>query len=474
MASLLLLVSSAHGQAPDTLWTRMYGGPGNDYGYCLDITSDGGFIVAGSYFRQEANSDFYLLRTDDQGDTLWTRTYGGDHYDGARWVFQTLDDGYIVAGIDRSYNFGENDVQVFKTDSLGSILWARSYGGDQEDGVVAGQRIEDGGFILAGYTASFGNGSMDAWLLRLNADGDTLWTRTYGGENYDFGTSVIQTPDDGYFIVCNINYGFDDQGLTLIKTDAEGDSLWARRYFDNNEFGASVISAGDNEYLILANTLALSDEFDIRLIRIDADGDTLWTNIIGDLEIDMANSIQQTIDGGFIICGITGPYFDQDIYVLRTDPEGDTLWTKMICGRQYGNDVGNCIRQTSDGGFVLTGSLSTEDTGQEVCLIKLASDQVDIENELDEGPYHGFNFFSNYPNPFNGTTVIRYALPEPDRVKIEIFDILGRRVEALIDERRLAGYHEAVWDARNRRSGIYFFRIQAGDRSMRSKMLLLK
>jgi hypothetical protein len=430
--------------------------------------------MAGSYFQQTGNSDFYLLKTDDQGDTLWTRTYGGDHYDGSRWVYQTSDNGYFVAGIDRSYNVGENDIQVFKTDSAGNLLWNRSYGGDHEDGVATGQQTTDGGSILIGYTASFGNGSMDVWLLRLDADGDTLWTKTYGGQSFDFGTSVIQTPDEGYFVICNITYGFDDLGLTLIKTNADGDSLWSRRYFENNEFGASIISAEDNEYLILANTLALSDEFDIRLIRIEADGDTIWTKVIGGLEIDLGNSIQQTFDGGFIICGITGPYFDQDIYILKTNPDGDTVWTKTICGRQYGNDIGSCIRQTSDGGFVLTGSLSTVDANQEVSLIKLAPDQVRIEDVSDNSLSDGVYISSNYPNPFNLSTTIGFRLPEESEVAIEIYDILGRLVETLIDQKQRAGHHQITWNAMEKSSGIYFYRIRAGDHIETKRMLLLK
>lgn len=471
---MMIAVASLSAQAPDTLWTKTYGGPGNDYAHYMDITEDDGFIITGSYFQGEANSDFYLIRTDQQGNPLWTQTYGGDYYDGGRWLFQTSDNGYFVTGIDRSYNFGDNNIHVFKTDSNGNMLWAKSYGGEHEDGVAAGQPTTDGGCILIGYTASFSNGSMDVWLLRLDADGDTLWTKTYGGENYDFGASVTQTPDQGYFVICSINYGFDDQGLTLIKTDPDGDSLWARRYFGNNEFGASIIPTADNAYLILANTLASGDELDIRLIKIEDDGDTLWSKIIAGPEIVLGNSIQQSADGGFIICGSAGPYFDQDIYIVKTDSDGEIAWTKTICGRQYGNDAGNCIRQTSDGGFVLTGWLSTEDAGDDVCLIKLDSDQVGIEDEFDNWLSQGFCLSSNYPNPFNAMTIIRYGLPQPADIKIEIFDILGRRVETLIDEKQPAGYHQAMWNAEGRSSGVYFYRIQAGDIVETKRMMLLK
>jgi len=210
--SLFLIWFSIIGaQAPDTLWTRLHGGPGNDYGYWLDETSDGGFIAVGSYSWGVGDTDFYLIKTNGDGDTLWTSVFGGDYYDVCRWVYQTPDNGYIVAGLMSSDNNTDEDIYIFKTDSLGNLLWDKTYGGDQEDGVVTARPTSDGGYIVLGYTPSFGLGYMDIWLLKLDSDGDTLWTKTYGSESYDYGGSIIQEPDSGYFVLCNIFQGADNR-----------------------------------------------------------------------------------------------------------------------------------------------------------------------------------------------------------------------------------------------------------------------
>jgi hypothetical protein len=464
----------ARAQAPDTLWTKLYGGPGNDYGYWVDETGDGGFIITGSYSQGVGNTDLYLIKTGENGDTLWSTIFGGDFYDVGRWVGQTSDNGYFVAGTESRFNNTERNICVLKVDSSGNVLWNHSYGGDQEDGAVTAQTTSDGGYIVIGYTASFGLGYMDAWLVRIDADGDTIWTKTFGGGGYDSGRSVIQTPDGGYFVLCNINYGFDDTGLALIKTDANGDSLWSRRYCQNYARAVSIISTSDGNYMILANTLAFGDEFDIQLLRINENGDSLWNQVIGGFDIDMGNSIQQTADGGYVICGITGPYFDQDIYVVKTDANGDTLWSWTFNGAPYGNDLGACAKPTSDAGIILTGSLSTGNVMQEVCLIRFESEQVQVEEPVINRQPFGTGLLSNYPNPFNSSTMIEFTLPEARFVTLTVYDLQGREIRKLLNEHKRGGTHVVSFDATTTSSGVYFYRLRTGEATVTEKMLLIK
>lgn len=465
----ICVVASA--QAPDTLWSRLYGGPGNDYGYWLDITDDGGYIITGSYSLGVGNTDLCLIKTGEDGDTLWTSSYGGDFYDVGRWVYRTPDNGYFVAGTESRFNNTEKNICVLKTDSLGNILWNYSYGGDQEDGMVTGQPTSDDGYILVGYTASFGLGYMDVWLLKLNADGDTLWTRTYGNESYDYAGSVIQTPDDGYFVLCNTIYGINNR-MTLIRTDTNGDTLWSRRYLSINTSGESIIPTSDGGYMILANTLAFGDEFDIQILKIDANGDSLWTQVIGGLDIDMGYSIRQTDDDGYVICGITGPYFDEDIYVVKTDVNGDTLWSSTFAGASYGNDLGTCARPTPDGGIILTGSLSTADSMQDICLIRFESEQVDIETGVPQVPTVYLS--PNYPNPFNASTTIEFSIGRPEFVSLNIYDLLGRRIQTLVEGFLEEGNYAVTFDATGLSSGIYLYKLRAGEAAETKRMVLLK
>jgi len=193
-------------------WERTYGGPNVEWGYSVQQTSDGGYIVAG-YSGSFPVFGIYLLKTNASGDTLWTRTYGGLSWDQGNSVQQTSDGGYIVAGYTHSFGHanGWADVWLIKTNASGDTLWTRTYGGTNGDQGYSVQQTSDGGYIIAGWTNSFGAGGYDVYLIKANASGDTLWTKTYGGTNDDYGNSVQQTSDGGTS---------SQDGLTLLGQEA--------------------------------------------------------------------------------------------------------------------------------------------------------------------------------------------------------------------------------------------------------------
>jgi hypothetical protein len=210
--------------AGDTVWTRTYGGAGDDCGYSVQPTSGGGYIVTGS-----TSLHAYLVKADASGDTLWTRTYGDTVWSAGNSVQQTTDGGYIVAGF--AYSFRGNDFYLIKTDGSGDALWTRTYGGADGDVANSVQQTTDGGYIIAGGTMSFGAGNLDVYLVKTDSSGDTLWTRTYGGTSYDEGYSVRQTLDSGYIIAGRTgSFGAGSADVYLIKTSASGDTLWTRTY----------------------------------------------------------------------------------------------------------------------------------------------------------------------------------------------------------------------------------------------------
>jgi hypothetical protein len=171
---------------------------------------------AGSY-------DVYLVKTDSIGDTLWTRTYGGTTMDVGQSVAQTADGGYIVAGATFSYGAGMVDVYLIKTDSVGDTAWTRTYGDSDFDGGESVAQTSDGGYIVTGYTESYGAGMEDAYLIKADSLGDTLWTNTFGGNDEDWGYSVTQTADGGYIIAgWTSSYGAGMVDFYLIKTDPLG------------------------------------------------------------------------------------------------------------------------------------------------------------------------------------------------------------------------------------------------------------
>ena len=191
---LMLAMIGLSANAQQITFQKTYGGTGNDYANSVQQTTDGGYIIAGytASFGGDS-SHVYLIKTDSLGDTLWTKTYGGDSSDIGNSVQQTTDGGYIVAGTTNSFGAGNVDVYLIKTNSIGDTMWTKTYGGTNIDVGSYVRQTLDGGYIIARYTGSFGAGGFDVYLIKTNSLGDTLWTRTYGGTFADFGSSVQQT-----------------------------------------------------------------------------------------------------------------------------------------------------------------------------------------------------------------------------------------------------------------------------------------
>jgi hypothetical protein len=301
--------------------------------YCLSVqqTTDGGYIVAGDTRSFGAGGyDVYLIKTDSTGDTLWSRTYGGSYNDYGFSVQQTTDGGYIVAGITSSFGAGGYDVYLIKTDSLGDTLWTRTYGGSSNDDGSSVQQTTDGGYIVGGRTLSFGAGNFDVYLIKTDSIGDTLWTRTYGGSQHDDEWSVQQTTDGGY-IVAGFTYSFGaGQGdVYLVKTDSLGDTLWTRTYGGNQNddmWSVSVRQTTDGGYIVVGVTGSVN--VDVYLIKTDSLGDTLWSRTYGGPYYydDWGVAVQQTTDGGYIVAGYTESFGagDFDVMLTKLDSLGNT------------------------------------------------------------------------------------------------------------------------------------------------------
>jgi hypothetical protein len=307
----------------DTVWTRTYGGTSPEFGNSVEQTSDGGYIIAGSTGSFGAGDfDAYLVKTDASGDTVWTRAYGGTGQDHGVSVQQTTDGGYIIAGHTESFGAGDFDAYLIKTDAGGDTVWTRTYGGTGCEYGNSVEQTSDGGYIIAGDTDSFGAGSWDVYLTKTDASGDTVWTRTYGGTGEDRGYSVQQTSDGGYIVAGETtSFGADSIDVCLMKTDACGDTVWTRTYGGASaEGGHSVEQTSDGGYIIAGYTFSFgAGNADVYLIRADASGDTVWTRTYGGTGSDSGYSVQQTSAGKYIIAGDTGSFGAgfYDVYLIR-------------------------------------------------------------------------------------------------------------------------------------------------------------
>ncbi|MEO7088188.1 MAG: hypothetical protein ABIZ51_05270, partial [Bacteroidia bacterium] len=210
------------------------GGIGDNYGQSVQQTLDSGYIVAGSTSSiGYGSSDVYLFKLDTVGKVKWQHTYGGTNVDMGFSVQQTKDHGYIIAGYTNSFGAGGYDFYLVKTDSIGNLQWQKTYGGANWDFAYSVKQTTDGGYVIVGGTYSYGKGNEDVYLVKTNAIGDTLWTKTYGGSGQDEGRSVWQNTDGGYFITGFTNsFGAGEFNSYLIRTNNLGGILWTKTIGD--------------------------------------------------------------------------------------------------------------------------------------------------------------------------------------------------------------------------------------------------
>jgi hypothetical protein len=465
-------------------WTKTYGGSSYEMGYSVQQTTDNGYIITGVTTYENSSEDVWLIKTDANGDSLWTKTFGDSATDRGYSVQQTTDGGYIITGYTESYGNGSDDVWLIKTDSNGDSLWTKTFGGSDNDQGISGQQTSDGGYIISGYTGSE-NGWNDVWLIKTDSNGDSLWTKTFGGNFNEVASSVQQTTDAGYIISgYTDSYGNGSDDVWLIKTDSNGDSLWTKTFGGGlHDRGSSVQQTTDGGYIITGYTQSFGNgnvsDADTWLIRTDENGDSLWTKTFGGSDNDQGQSGQQTSDGGYIISGYTKSYGNgsYDVWLIKTDSNGDSLWTKTFGGSYI--EQSYSVQETVDGGYIITGYTQSFGNGNyDVWLIKTDSEGYLSTQTAIELPIK-FTLYQSYPNPFNPKTTINYDLLENSLVNITIYDMMGRVVNTLINGSQTAGYKSIQWNATNDEgkpasAGLYLYTIQAGKFRQTKKMLLLK
>jgi hypothetical protein len=315
----------------DTLWTRTFRGTNNNYSNSVQQTVDGGFIIGGSTnsFSTGGNDDVYLIKTNATGDSIWTKAYGGVFSEGGSCVQQTADNGYIIVGSTNSFGAGSYDVYLIKTDAIGDTLWSKTFGGAANDIGYSVQQTTDGGYIITGYTWSYGVGNNNVYLIKTDSTGTLSWSKTFGGANYDQGYSVKQTADGGYIIAGTTrSFGAGNSNIYLIKTDTYGLLLWSRTFGGTNYDQAWFVQqTTDGGYIISGTTESFgAGPNDAYLIKTDANGDTLWTKTIGGASDEQGLSVKQTPDGGYIMAGTTSYSFGfgTDVYLVKTDNSGNS------------------------------------------------------------------------------------------------------------------------------------------------------
>lgn len=326
-------------------WEINVGGSENDYVKFIQQTNEGGYIVVGSSISTDGdvsnnhgNFDYWIVSLDQNGNIVWEKSIGGTGFDSPKYVEQTSDGGYIVCGDSKSNdgdvggNNGSYDYWVVKLDAEGEILWEKNYGGSNGDYAWSVRQTIDGGYIVSGYSASSdgdvsdNNGGADYWILRLDNSGEIIWNKNLGGSGSDLARYIQESSDGGYIVA-----GF--------STSNDGD-------VSGNNGGA-----------------------DYWIVKLDNNGEITWEKSLGGSNDEIGWTVEEVLSGGYIVCGYSSSN-DGDIeennglsdyWIVRLDSEGEIIWEKNYGGHE--NEYANSIKQTVDGGFIVAGNSESNGSG---------------------------------------------------------------------------------------------------------------
>jgi len=334
----------------DIEWQRSYGGNDWDEGLDIQKTDDGGYIAVGQTRSfGSGNHDFWILKLNSSGQIEWQHTYGGPEWDTARSVHQTNDNGYIVAGNTRSFGSGLDDLWILKLDSTGQVEWQRTHGGVMSENMACIRQTQDGGFIFAASSYSYGPGPLGIWIQKLSPSGQIEWQFSYGGIDSDSVRAIQQTTDGGYIVLCrSYSFGIGLSDYLVLKLDQSGNIEWQRTLggplWDTPQ---SVHQTGDGGYILAGDTYSFgAGEADCYILKLDSMGNLEWEHVYGGPGYDSAQFIQQTEDEGYLIAGTSTSFGsgDSSFMMFKISPEGEI---DQSCGST---------------GFIIGNSNSTQST----------------------------------------------------------------------------------------------------------------
>ena len=451
-------------------WQKCYGGISYEQANAVELTDDGGFILAGwsqSFEGLVADNhgvnDYWVVKTNSEGEIVWTKSIGGSGNDYCRDIVKMTDGGYLLVGHsysnddDVSENMGFDDFWVVKITDDGSIEWEKSFGGSGSDEAYAASPISDGGCILAGSTGSNdgdvseNKGLDDFWIVRLNASGDLVWERSYGGSSTDIAHSVFQTSDGDFVILGKTlsndgdvsgNNGFYD--FWVIKLTDSGELIWQNclggSYHDN---GKCAIEASDGGIVLAGETASedgdVSDFYggwsDVWLVKLSADGLLEWENSFGGSVDETPEKIIAPNEGGFMLICDTGTFYMDgttsvaisDAWVIKVDDEGELEWEQRFGGSIQ--DTFYDFEEISPNQYIFAGRSRSSDIDvpdfygeDDYWLVKMKKDHhSEIENRTQVD-------FSIFPNPASTALNIQSELTIET---INVHNTLGQTVLSL-------------------------------------------
>lgn len=466
---LLLFTFNAFAQAPNIEWQKSIGGTQTDSGNSVIQTNDGGYIAVGATLSSDiiplgnyhGDYDVYVVKTNNLGNIEWQKTIGGSGYDVGISIIETNDNGYIIAGYtsssdgDITSNNGQFDGLVIKLDSIGTIIWQKTYGGSSRENFYSIVQTSDGGYILSGTSISNDGqvaqnyGSIDCWVVKINDLGIIEWEKNYGGSSEEFIVDIKEISNNGYIFVghsfsnnvdITTNQGSCD--AWIVKINNLGVIEWQKTYGGSEQdYLYNIQQTPDGGFVICGQTEssngdiqnAIHGDLDSWIMKLDTSGNIIWSKTYGGSNLDSFNKILQTPTGEYILAGNTysndfdlaGNYGDSDIWIIKVSSIGELIWQKNIGGSN--NDYINDIIKTQDNGYALIGSsnsnnfdLNSNHGALDILIMKLSAEQLSNHN------FQSLNLLVS-PNP--SSNFISIQVPSENLIdSLFITDVTGKKM----------------------------------------------
>lgn len=355
------------------------GGNGDEYGNSVIQTTDGGYALVGETDSYGAGySDFYMVKLNSNRTLQWTKTIGGSDNDYYYKVVQTTDGGYAALGITYSFGAGSWDFNILKLNASGSLQWDKTIGGSGDDESLDFVQTTDGGYAIVGGSNTFGAGGFDAYIVRLNSAWNLQWRKAIGGSGFDVVGSIVQTSDGGYAAAGWTNsFGAGGYDMYIVKLDAGGNLQWSKTVGGTDfDYAYSIIQTSDGGFAVAGKTVSYgAGGYDVYVVKLSSSGALQWTRTVGGTGDDGAsvrNPLIQTTDGGYAVCGSTESFGAgaTDMYIVKLNSSGNLQWSETVGGPYV--DVANSILQTTDGGFDIIGRTGSFGAGgNDMYFVKL-------------------------------------------------------------------------------------------------------
>ena len=372
---LTVLLSMASETSAQGLFANTYGSTGYEYAYSIQQTADGGYIFAGPSDTSSAGLlDFWIVKLDPAGNVSWQKMYGGSSDDIPNCIRQTADGGYIVSGRTQSFGAGGFDAWVIRLDPSGNRIWQRTFGGTGSyDSAYSVVQNSEGGYYLAGWTDSYGAGSYDYWIIKIDSSGNSIWQRTMGGSSYDTPYASCLSVDDGLVVAGGGSVGAGGYDAWIVNLDSSGNVAWQKAFGGTaDDLAFSIEKTSDGCYIVAGFTKSYgAGNEDFFVLKLDSAGNRIWQRTYGGSLLDWAFSVRESADGGYIVAGRTTSFgAGTDALILKLDSAGGIEWQRRY--GSSGSEYAYCVIQAADGSYMIGGVTGSFGAGSyDAMLLKL-------------------------------------------------------------------------------------------------------